>query len=424
MHSQFEIFFMIDEQSGLLWKIPISSLKVQISEPIFIAQDRFNERFAHSNKDSNAFLTAEIVEDLAGSKAIGLPTHVFNSHVRGHVVYTKAITVESKLNKLQNATQFHLAVSFEEHFRIHYSEADYSVQSIIDLGKIATQELDSNSNGYSQRPPPSSIKDAKLVVDLSTELDAMQRELYATVCCAPYVFRDCFSNISVYWNSTQKHKEHHPLRIALKNRRRREEEQRQIDNVQTLLKRSTDPKMAKVLINNANSGIRVLSDLLQTNNRPKLSKSRQFTNFFGDEGLPIELQKYIVENFIDSILSKCDSKLSWASFKSVLLVSKQFYTIATTATNSKVSAARAQIIEFVHHGVVKSKINFTYNELSCSPSMLLWENTDCFWQLYFQSLLSCKLLSSVCRQRASVNTRVVMPVSKRLLSLQRIVDIS
>lgn len=433
MHSphSFENFIMINEQTGSLWSIPKKSLVAELSQPIYITQDRFKKKFADSTKDSNAFLTAEIVDELSGKNDVNLPTHVFKSCVLGRVIYTKAVTVESGLNQGKYAKQFHLAVSFEEHFKLHNSSSDNSIQSIVGLGQIVTPELDSTLNRHVQRPPPSSIKDARLVADVATELDAMQRELYVTACCAPYLFRDCFSNIKVYWNSTQRHKEHHPSRLALKNRLRREEEQRQIHNVQTLLKRSKDPQMAKILVRNATSGIRVLSDLMQ--NGPtvhpvqlKLPKSRQFTSFFGEEGLPLDLQKHIGDSFMHSILSTCDSNSSWTLFQNMRLVSKQFNTLATSATNLSISVARDEILEFVRHGTLKSSLNFTYQQFACSPTTLLClkdSNTHSVWQAYFNARLNCALLNSVCMQRACVKTNVILPKSERLLSLHRIVNI-
>jgi hypothetical protein len=429
-HSEHDrsAFLMVDERSGKLWNVPPNALVIQLRGPLEVSHQAWNTKFLNTNKDAFAFLTAEVALELAGRSE--LPTHVFESSKEGCVIYTIAISVQNSRWSGFGST-FHWPVSFEKHFELGEQSQSF--------GAPVPPIFDIQHDYHPQRPHPSFISGSTMVLDVATELNASQRDFYLNACCAPYLFRDCSYSLEQYWKSTKRHKEHHPHRLALKHRMRREEERRKLENLQTLLERSNDPNVEKLVVRNAKRGIKVLSELMQ--NAPDVqyvSKRRKlnFTSFFGNEGLPLELQSVIVKMCVQHALSNSDSAEAWKMFKSFRNVSVGLREIASEIGTSLVRDASADLCAFICKGMPlrQSRMDsfhyWTYRELGCSPTCLVDmasalslspKGQKPAWQLYFKARLASGLAANVCRQRATVELKKRHLPPNRVQWLRRIV---
>jgi len=429
-HSEHDrsAFLMVDERSGKLWNVPPSALVIQLRGPLAVSHQAWNTKFLNTNKDAFAFLTAEVALEIAGRSE--LPTHVFESSKEGCVIYTIAISVQNSRWSDFGST-FHWPMSFERHFELGEQSQSF--------GAPVPPIFDIQHDYHPQRPHPSFISGSKMVLDVATELNASQRDFYLNACCAPYLFRDCSYSLEQYWKSTKRHKEHHPHRLALKHRMKREEERRKLENLQTLLERSNDPNVEKLVVRNAKRGIQVLSELMQNTNDSQYELKRRrlnFTSFFGNEGLPLELQSVIVKMCVEDTLSNSDSTEAWKVFKSYRNVSVGFREIASEIATLLVRDASADLCGFICKGVplrqprMDSFHYWTYRELGCSPTGLVNMASALsspqklqrpVWQLYFKERLASGLAANVCRQRATVELKTRRLPSGRVQWLRRIV---
>ena len=411
-------FLVVDEILGELWTIPFGSLVATLGEPIVLSHKTWTNRFINTSIDSNAFLTAEVANELSGSSR-SFPTHVFASGVEGRVVYTRAASIKNNSRWNEYGNLFHWPVSFEGHFDLNAELEEFG------LAVSPTFGLQNH-----QRPHPSSIKGSKVVVDFATELVPSQREFYLSACCAPYMFRDCSFSLEQYWRSTKRHKEHHPNRLALKHRMQREQELRTLNSVNTLLEKSADPDVGKLVARNAKLGMRVLNDLLKTTTTKEeeaVSTRRRnaggFASFFGDNGLPLELQRRIVEMAVESTLAQCESLKAWKMFTSMRLTCKDVGSMASESSNSLIRSASADLCNFVCTGAVLHEArmcnfqHWTYRDFGCSPTCLIdlastlalhssssssRSSRSSVWKFYFKARLASGLASNVCRQRSKL----------------------
>jgi hypothetical protein len=400
-------FLMIDERTGRLWKIPPEALDSQLRERQIVPGWRWRSQFLSANKDAYTFLTAEVLDCMScpGTDAHvqAHPTLVFKSITENHVVYTRNILVEHRKWKDYGGS-FCWPVSYEQHDRL--------------CGTVlGPQSVLAPNSYYERRPSPDFIYGATLVSEIETELTASERDFYSNSCCAPYLFRDCYQSLEQYWRSAKRHKEHHPDRLALKCRLKREEERRRIKDVHTLLKRSHDPCVSKLVVRNAKRGMRVLDELMQnppvkqteSQKRPKLV----FTSFFGQEGLPLDIQGAVLQSFVEATFSIADSKQAFKQLKALRLVCKSVNAMLTETANFILKNACTEALAFVNDGITMNDSRatslqyWTYREFGCPPAFLMEladGSSGCpyrpIWQRFFDMRLSSNLASNVCRQRA------------------------
>jgi len=416
---------MTDETSGTLWKIPKSS--ILLSHPNANVPSKSWLNFIdHAKRDAYTFVNAEVIRDL--QRHVQAPPPLVPGHVLAsgsgetpRVVYTQSITISHSHFK-NYASAFHWALSFEQHAEVFTQAQTTGSRPLLDLGVPMEPKL---SSLYHQRPCPSAIHGATRVVDFASEITAEEREFFASVSCAPYLFRDCSYSLEQYWKSTRLHKEHFPSRMALKTRIGREDELRNLRNVRGLLEKAQDPTIEKLVLENAKNGMKVLNELMDVTNGVVCAKRKriigrsdhQSTTFFGDAGLPYEIQSKILLVCVKEAFANPDCRATQREYASIRSTCRAFELDATLLGNRQISGAIHDLQRFVSTGTMascKMKLgSWTYKEFACPPSMLLRgipERTpnNHMSLIYIRERMRANLSENICKERA----KAVRPVNE------------
>ena len=275
------------------------------------------------------------------------------------------------------------------------------------------------------------------MIDFGSDLTAAERDFFVSVSCAPYLFRDCSYTLEQYWKSTRLHKEHFPSRLALKNRIGREAELRKLRSVNVLLEKARDPTIEKRVLENATNGMKVLNDLMDNANvcakrmriaeRP-VSECRP-TAFFGNEGLPHEIQSKILLMSVQAAFSNPDSRAAHRQFASIRSACSAFRTEATLLGDELVSDVIDDIQRFVSTGRSRRTelgSSWIYRELACPPSMIMrglaGHSHTCL--IYMRERMRANLSENICKERGKVvlqeGNDALRPKSARLDRLLKI----
>lgn len=438
---------IIDETSCELWKIPASSISLsQTHTNVSVPGKSWMSFIDHAKRDAYTFVNAEVVIDMQRhvQDRPPIPVHVLlasrSADTTSCVVYTQSMTISHAHSKSYGST-FHWALSFEKHTEVFAQAQRTDNRQITDLGEPVAQRL---SSLYHQRPHPSAIQGATRVVDFALEITAGEREFFASVSCAPYLFRDCSSNLEQYWRSTRLHKEHFPSRMALKHRIGREAELQKMKNVSVLLKRARDPTIEKRVSENATNGLKILHDLMKVTNGPTVCVKRTRIAYdtvpeyrsrpiFGDEGLPCELQSKILMISVQEALSNPDSRAAGAhrEFAAIRSTCKAFRMEATSLGDELVSGAMDDLQRFVSTGSSRRMelgSSWVYREFACPPSMLLRgiperrHSNSHVCLVYMRERIRANLSANICKERAKAvaDGKARKPKSKRLDRLLKI----
>ena len=443
--EQSSYILMIDETSGTLWKIPESSISLSTTQPsVSVPSKSWLNFIDHAKRDAYTFVNAEVVIDLQRhvQDRPPTPTHVLlasgSNETTPRVVYTQSVTI-SHTHFRGYASTFHWALSFEQHAEVFAQAQRSNSQHLLEQGDALAPKL---SSLYHQRPCPSAVQGATRVIDFGSELTAAERDFFVSVSCAPYLFRDCSYTLEQYWKSTRLHKEHFPSRLALKNRIGREAELRKLRSVNVLLEKARDPTIEKRVLENATNGMKVLNDLMDNTNvcakririaydRP-VSKGRP-TAFFGDEGLPHEIQSKILLMSVQTAFSNPDCRAAHSQFASIRSTCSAFRTEATLLGDQLVTDAMDDLQRFVSTGISRRMelgSSWVYRELACPPSMLMRNIAErkpsnshvCL--VYMRERMRANLSENICKERGKVvlqeGNDALRPKSARLDRLLKI----
>jgi hypothetical protein len=438
---------MIDETAGAIWKIPESSIGLSHTHPnVSVPSKSWLNFIENAKRDAYTFVNAEVVLDLQRHVQDRPPTpaHVLlateSTETTPRVVYTQSVTIFHPHFR-GYASTFHWALSFEQHTEVFAQAQRTDSRQLLELGEPVAPKL---SSLYHQRPCPSAVQGATRVVDFASEITACEREFFVSVSCAPYLFRDCSSTLEQYWRSTRLHKEHFPSRMALKNRIGREAELRKLRSVHMLLEKARDPTIEKRVLENATNGMKVLNDLMDVTNvcakririaydSPPVSEGRPTTAFFGDDGLPHEIQSKILLMGVQAAFSNPDCRAAHCQFASIRSTCSAFRTEATLLGDQLVTDAMDDLQRFVSTGCSRRTeigSSWVYRELACPPSMLLRgiaerkpsDYHDCL--VYMQERMRANLSANICKERGKAvpndGNDALRPRSARLDRLLKI----
>jgi len=430
MHSSHVL--MIDETSGRLWRIPQTSIVASLGHTAHVSAKAWRQHVEAAKRDTYAFVNAEILDPFANQT----PGHVLKSNLYTTnipvVVYTQTVAISTP-GCGAVACNFHWSLSYESHAKIQ-------TQNPVLLRPFG-MPLRPNISTMARRPSPRDILGAVPVTDFATELDAVDREFFVNTSCASYIFRDCSSSLAQYWSATKLHKECHPSRVAIQNRIGRETELRRIQNVNTLLDRSRDPAIANIVRTNADHGMRILGELMEITNADGRSQrhKRGCTGvcFFGDTGLPSELQVSILSMCVASAFASPEIRTTRRAFSAIRLTCTVFQTESSRIANTLIRSASNELQRFVALGEpmnasrMENVSAWTYRELGCPASLLLHvvygpsASIDPFWR-YLASRGCSGLSAAICAERAKRRTCTVTQTasggnhSSRMLKLMSI----
>ena len=247
-----ERMLVVDEIDQSLWQVPHSSLSAWTNH-IYIPYNTWKKHMEASSRDVFTFVNADSIAQLHTQIGLKLPEP-------SAVKTTSGESGETTMLVRSISIMFAPWKDFGASFLWPLS---YKNQNQL---FARSEELSGPSaDNVTQRPRPRQMLGASRVdvKKFAAEMTSSEREFYATISCAPYAHRNCFKHLETYWRSTKMHKEHHPHRVALKHRLRRDVEQRQMQSVRVLLDRSLqNASLGKDVAANAKLGLQTLQSVV------------------------------------------------------------------------------------------------------------------------------------------------------------------
>ena len=411
-------FLLIDEHDSSLWKVPEASLaSAELGGINVIDNADFVQHVLPAKRDNLAFFNAEMIETLVGlpfndpvAQSLPRPSHKFHGATPGTFVLANCIRV------LQSAwsgygAPFLWLYSFESH---------NAAQRRLDVGPFDLPVEPARAGRLSSvRPSPQSLRGAARVTDFA-KLTASERDFYLSVPVAPVLFYDCALNLEKYWRTTRSHKEAAPQRVAFKTRLRRDSERRKVENVSVLLEKAADPLVERNVVENARHGLLVLTELNNSKRAMCWGDDRTAQHppdFFGPNGLPMELQSLVVRYAVEGALANPSPRESTAALSALRLTSSQFCKQATLLADLAVLGAVKAIRSFVLDAESLSPeralrpASWTYREFGTSPHVLAHRiaNSRRVALELLRARKRDKLSEGVCRERGVVRREAAGP---------------
>lgn len=371
MSSTFEHpkMLMIDELSGKLWAIPTSSRLRQWTAPSKISDDVFNANVDFARHDVNSFVNAEQLLGICESQR---PISSVWATTDARVVYCKEIAIEGRYGCQSN---FLWALSFAQQTNV-YATAVQMTHQLLGFGASVSPPL-LEASGMALRPNPSVILGAELVEDL-TLLRPQDREFLLRAPTAPYLFRDASDALVDFWKATKRHKEAAPGRQHL----------------------FANLNRAKTVVQ-----------------KTPLPPARRETIFFGENGLPQDIQEKIVQLVVQDALLTCESKRAQRQFSAIVCTATLFKSIAVAFVETQLRDAINSLAAFVCTGEpfaahrARFISNWSYREMCAPPQLLLSLSRPVrapgtLATEFFAKRVSSKLSAGVCRARQKLDAEL------------------
>lgn len=405
--SQFRMRLILDENTGELWTVPLSSRLSSLNEPLIVTQDVF-QRIQYARQDADAFVNAEQLW-LACEMTKNVVTSMWRTQGNDVIFVTEVGFPSHRFDRCPT-------MIFALNYFHQVAAARVHVSALRPLRSEKPSEL---------RPPPSVFLGATRVKNLM-DLRPVDRELYLSIPVAGFFFRDCSADLEEHWNSTRYMKENCPQRSLFQKRVQVALAASRKEEIERLFDKTNDSNAAERVALNAKRGIRLLDTLYNTHNVCKTTRA----SWLGS--LPQDLKTVIMTHAITSILRDPDSTQAAKAFATIRMVSWEFNDLSTTLIRKQLHEAASAVAQFVYNGiplVPHQSLTFcswTYKETACPPGILLSASRK-GWildieQHYFSSRVRGGLLPSVCLARQlfwSTKTKAVPP---RITHLKRLLD--
>ena len=405
--SEFRMRLILDEETGELWTVPLSSCMWQLSEPLIVTSDVFR-RIQYAKRDADAFVNAEQL--CAASECNHVVTSLWRTRGDNAVFVTEAKFPSHRFDT--TATMM---------FPLNYSQ-QVAAFSRVELNAVQPMFPAEPSE---LRPPPSIFLGAKRVDNL-IDLRPADRELFVSIPVAGFFFRDCSAELQEHWNNARYMKENCPQRTLFQKRVQVALAASRKEEIERLFDTTNDSNAAERVALNARRGIQLLDTLYKTH---KVNTTAT-ASWFG--ALPEDLKCEIMTHAIKHILRDPDPTKAAMAFATIRMVSWEFNELSTALVRKQLHEAMSAVAQFVCNGMPLaphrslSLSSWTYKELSCPPGLLLSASRQGsildIEQHYFSSRVRGGLLPSVCLARKLFWSAKTKVVPARITRLKRLLN--
>lgn len=376
-HGAAREWWLVDEATGRLWSVPDSEV-LWTFPGLLVQWNTWCEHVLHASHDAFAFVNAEMLLELA-SRLNTLQTcpNVVLRVADGVFMYAQCVVISRNGGSIGNRLLW--PCSYQQHEIVWEQVKDDPSFGVLRTCGVPIRPARS---GPELRPSPRCIRNAQAVHRFE-HVPRGIREMFALAPCAPFLFRYCAPTLKENWTNAHREKLEHPERIEFGRRRAAERALRETQRKVQLECRLRDPRVKRVLLDGVERGLTLMQKIKGAVDNPCESRDaleRRFV-FFGDDGLPGDLQSLILASAVDAVLANGDHGCAADDFFAMRRASHQFRAAADAHSRAALLSLQRSINAFVYDGVADSVVEralssggiaaLTFRRLSCPPNVIM-----------------------------------------------------